>query len=420
MLEVLDYVRRDFEIAHTAFDGEQGSYLTLENVQEKYDRFTTLHAAMTNEQTQIKQRFVFMGAILAEIRRDKLYHVVRQDKFGTTGYSNFYVFCQDVFGFKKTTVINILSVYDAFCQESGMLSVEYINFSYSQLVELACMEKYRERIPVTTSVRDIKRLRDLYKNYDPKPGTTIKDDLEEWRRREEENKREKNAKKNAINFVPAKKTEGQTSDHFLDITSENAEHEDDRDLSTPDVGIHISEDQVIKGLLRQLNLLSQNKPWQKLCNIVTEVLETKTPTKIASYHDLVRAKLEIIELKKKLSNGQTSNHGGIEVHTPKSGEKLNLKNAKARQEWLENYEAWGVWLKIPQVDRTFYRYDLINGTSIVVEVGYTHYDYASNGFNMFKQVKYSLLDEKRKIVDIRGYGGASGIVDWLTKHAKEI
>ena len=44
-----------------------------------------------------------------------------------------------------------------------------------------------------------------------------------------------------------------------------------------------------------------------------------------------------------------------------------LPNEKRRKAWLENYRAWGVWLRVPQLGMTYYRYDFGNGDSVIVD-----------------------------------------------------
>jgi hypothetical protein len=325
MNEVLDYVRKDFAFATTFYDELVANYVTVDSdlALQRFERFKQLHSAIWAEQTEIKQRFVLIGAILAEIRRDDLYKSVCQPAHGKTGYNNFYTFCQDVFGFKKTTVVNLLSVYDNFCnKQSGLLNVEYINFSYSQLLELSRMDNYRERISVTTSVRDIRKLREYYKTNTPKPGNTIADDLADYKAQQDEEKRIKNLEKSKINLVPAKSptingenSDGQTSDH-LKIPSdlgENADgqtsdhvdgttnYNDDR-LNTSSSGAESFDDKtVINALLNTLNLLKTNAPeWARFCECASIALNKGDPGYFALRRDYVALEIENADLKDKI------------------------------------------------------------------------------------------------------------------------
>lgn len=43
-----------------------------------------------------------------------------------------------------------------------------------------------------------------------------------------------------------------------------------------------------------------------------------------------------------------------------------LTNNEKRKEWLRTYRTWPVWFHVPQADETYYRYDLPDGSSIVI------------------------------------------------------
>ena len=44
----------------------------------------------------------------------------------------------------------------------------------------------------------------------------------------------------------------------------------------------------------------------------------------------------------------------------------DLRNMKEREEFLENYKDWPVWCRNELTEETFYRYDLPDGSAIVV------------------------------------------------------
>lgn len=43
-----------------------------------------------------------------------------------------------------------------------------------------------------------------------------------------------------------------------------------------------------------------------------------------------------------------------------------LKNNEQRKKFLENYQIWPVWFEVPQASETYYRLDLLDGSSIVI------------------------------------------------------
>ena len=126
MNELLEVKRRELELVRYYFD-ESGSYTEIvpEAATAMYDRLLQLHAWIRSSQDNAKLCFVEIGQYLAEIERDKLYCCVACGPGRRDGYSNFYKFCEGIFGFKKTTVVNLLKVYRTFCnQTDGRLSVD--------------------------------------------------------------------------------------------------------------------------------------------------------------------------------------------------------------------------------------------------------------------------------------------------------
>lgn len=100
--------------------------------------------------------------------------------------------------------------------------------------------------------------------------------------------------------------------------------------------------------------------------------------------------------------------------------ELNLRNEEERKEWLKNFRNWGVWLDVPEVSKKFYRYDLINGCAIVVEVGIEYYDaYSTQRGNPHERVSYSIIDAEHKQFNSQG-DSFTMVIQWLTKYSKEI
>lgn len=97
---------------------------------------------------------------------------------------------------------------------------------------------------------------------------------------------------------------------------------------------------------------------------------------------------------------------------------LNLKNEKARKTWLDGFRSWGVWLEVPQVDKTFYRFDFANGAALIVEVGFEYWAFSSTP-GAKERVAYSIIDDKHDKFDSKGICYTDAIT-WLTAHAKEV
>ena len=90
-----------------------------------------------------------------------------------------------------------------------------------------------------------------------------------------------------------------------------------------------------------------------------------------------------------------------------------LPNEKRRKAWLENYRAWGVWLRVPQLGMTYYRYDFGNGDFVIVdEVEAPKTSYNKEGINRH----WHLLEKTGyRSTWNPGGNGKSEIIDYLHK-----
>ena len=494
MNELLEYGRGEFEAATWFMDEEtsQSVNVSEEVAMPAFSRFMELRSVIMQQQSDIKLRFIFIGMALLEIQRDKLYQYVTPKKH-IQGYSTFFTFCSEVFGLRKTTAENMVSIAREYCGEDGSLKLPYLNFSYTQLAEMLPMEeKNRMRIPASLSAKKIRNLKEYYKENTPKE--TIEEDLADYERQKKEEREKKNAKKNAISFIPAKApTENvQSTEHDFD-------GEDERDVITPDVK-KPSFEAVRDGLYMQLSLLRQSwegkgkgmyaawdtfcthietalkarfpdyiKPynevtieepdepsfeylrdvivndfgrlkeldpsWLHMANFVTQGLEQKDYIYITkrelldkARHEIARIARENQELRDQLADNKLACGNLKEEVVEKSAKpskkgkaasgKLSLKNKKEREEWVRNFRSWGVWLSIPDVSKTFYRYNFENGCALVVEESAEYYTYGKTTRHTL--LRYAIIDEERPEFDSAQQGGLSGVVDWLTKHSKEI
>ena len=79
--------------------------------------------------------------------------------------------------------------------------------------------------------------------------------------------------------------------------------------------------------------------------------------------------------------------------------ELNLRNKEEREQWLNNFRSWGVWLNVPEVDKKFYRYDLKN--------------------KVHERISYSIIDSDHKQFNSQG-DSFTMVIQWLTKYSKEL
>lgn len=124
-----------------------------------------------------------------------------------------------------------------------------------------------------------------------------------------------------------------------------------------------------------------------------------------------------------VQNVRTNGNGPIQkqsLHTAPSC-VLGLHNKEQREEWLNNFRSWGLWLDVPEVSKKFYRFNFINGCSIIVEVGIYYYAYycGSSAGKAQEKISYSIIDKEHKFFNSDG-DSFTNVIQWLTKYAKEI
>lgn len=98
---------------------------------------------------------------------------------------------------------------------------------------------------------------------------------------------------------------------------------------------------------------------------------------------------------------------------------LNLRNKEEREDWLNGFRSWGVWLDVPEASKKFYRYDLRNGCSIIVEVGAAYSDWTNGTVKEHEQTTYAIIDEKHQKFNSSG-DSFTMVIQWLTKNSKEL
>ncbi len=214
MKELCDITRTEFCQAAFYMDENLGGFVDIDPDVAKlgYDCFKEAYDQIHGAQFRAWQSFVEIGYALLNLREDKIYRSVARG-YSAQGYSSFYMFCHDAFGIGKTTAKNLINVALNFGDEAGRLKMAYSMYSYSQLIQLSEIDKsLRERVPSRISSRNMAKLKELYREYVPRKGTSVDDDLREWQRRHDEKLEEANRKKNAIQFFPANKPKDQASD----------------------------------------------------------------------------------------------------------------------------------------------------------------------------------------------------------------
>ncbi|MBA4699204.1 MAG: hypothetical protein H2212_07180 [Ruminococcus sp.] len=93
-----------------------------------------------------------------------------------------------------------------------------------------------------------------------------------------------------------------------------------------------------------------------------------------------------------------------ETFLPEQPELPILKNNDLRKEFIDAYEGWPVWIETKETGEKYYRYNLSDGTAMVVKV-YFHkcFDYAASSENRYRDgwgsEEYYLLKDGKYFKD---------------------
>ena len=102
---------------------------------------------------------------------------------------------------------------------------------------------------------------------------------------------------------------------------------------------------------------------------------------------------------------------------------INLKNSNQRKEFLDNYKAWGIWKKIPELGMKYYRYSFSDRTQFIASEYYSLDDHSELeirnlyhiilGEDLLKKNDYTTNIYKHFSP---GGNGQTIMIEYLTKH----
>lgn len=98
---------------------------------------------------------------------------------------------------------------------------------------------------------------------------------------------------------------------------------------------------------------------------------------------------------------------------------LNLKNKSERENFLSEYKSWGVWLSVPELELTCYKYKFANGDELVVSESYYWTDPHYYHKNKHLKVRYHLLNKERQFFDLSGIA-KTYVLEYMTNKSKEL
>lgn len=99
---------------------------------------------------------------------------------------------------------------------------------------------------------------------------------------------------------------------------------------------------------------------------------------------------------------------------------LGFKNETERESFLQQYKSWGVWLTVPELELTCYKYRFANGDELVVSESYCYFGDCYKADKKVLQVRYHLRDnDKRNFFDMSGIA-KTYVLEYMTNKAREI
>lgn len=124
-----------------------------------------------------------------------------------------------------------------------------------------------------------------------------------------------------------------------------------------------------------------------------------------------------------VQNVSTNRNGPIKKQSEATAPsyRLGLRNKEEREVWLNKFRDWGVWLDVPDVSKKFYRFDFVNGCSVIVEIGVEYYESYCGPYagKPRERISYSIIDNEHAAFNSQG-DSFTYVVQWLTKYAKDI
>lgn len=97
---------------------------------------------------------------------------------------------------------------------------------------------------------------------------------------------------------------------------------------------------------------------------------------------------------------------------------LNFKNKEQRQAFINSYADWGVWLSVPEINLTCYKYKFNNGDELVVSC-FGYYTEWGAEIKYHSSKKYHLITSVKTEFDLTGIA-ETYLIDYLTEKRNEI
>lgn len=362
----------------------------------------------------VRNNFITIGRELFNIKTDKLYRYVSNDG-SRYGYKNFYKFVESVLGFSKTTAQSLIAVYERFGAKQVLpgIPIEYDGYSFWQLTEMVSIRNGVQKLNPGVSVRKIRLLKEFWNTHGVNFETSLESDIEEaLEARKSENVAESVRRAN-MQYVPGTEKDELTIDEVEEEEKYPTSGTISRDEKTSDETSDTASESK-KAAKKESSTDPDGFKVRMATNTIKRKLKEIEALRPAfkPFGELVSAKLEDGSCYREL-DGKTIR---AEFSGATSEFYLNLKNDKARREFLESYKKWGVWLNIPELDLTVYRYNFKNGDSLLVVSYGTYYSWSNK---VIDSTRYSLLTKTQRHFDYQGVS-TTYVLNYLTSHREEL
>lgn len=265
------------------------------------------------------ESFIAAGYYLKYIRDNELF---RQD-----GYDTIWEFAEDNYGIKKSTASRWMSMNDKFseCGNSPVLADGYQEFGKSQLQEMLYLtDEQMEQAKPEMTAKEIREIR----------------------------------KQEAADMDGEKTVQPEQGEPEEAVAPAQQEKESEPEKVPQDEPMESDVLEEENGDLTDLELL------QKQADEANKLLDDMENAGFGD-NDIVvrRQKLLVAALAGYLCDLDAILNPPEEPEQP---ELPKLKNNDQRKEFLSKYKAWPVWFEVPEAAEVYHRFDLEDGSSIVI------------------------------------------------------
>lgn len=300
------------------------------------------------------------------------------------GYKNIYEFAEDNYGIKASTATRWMQINDKFSQSgnSPHLKEEYRDFSKSKLQEMLYLTNEQlENVTPDMTVKEIRDTRSRGKEEEKQKKCGELDEVNALSKSESDSANSDTQEQlpGQMNVYDYPDIVPEENKNLCDIAQENVIDVEGFVVENTENG---SEEAEITSE-QDVDEANACKEWFKHSSNVTDLKIAKEELYKSQklLNDILNcySEDEMIARKQKIIVGALASFvtelEDIEnPFEPEQPEFPILKNMEQREEFILNYRTWPVWCKNDLTEETYYRYNLPDGSAIVVrEYPYSPY-----------------------------------------------